>query len=230
MANYLIIILFFVLQSQAGRIKREPDTYDFDVCPESHPYAFSRGHKCCSQQNLDEPEFWISDACQADSIACPAPSCEDLKEECFGNLKVSGASIIGGEYLKIEYSEGNRPIFKKENRNSCIWWHRPDRHWWIGDCKNVGASSGFAYLQEDTSCPNLPNLSNPTWRRESSDEILNQFSVEIKLPQRRPLEGDGVELIAFTGTAGVNVIIRKGKYKQTCRFVFRNGQFRCEKF
>jgi hypothetical protein len=61
MAKPFIIIIFFVLQSQAGRITREEDTFDFDVCPESHPYAFRHGHKCCSQQNLEKlfmPTFY----------------------------------------------------------------------------------------------------------------------------------------------------------------------------
>ncbi len=227
MANYLIIILFFVLQSQAGRIKREPDTYDFDVCPESHPYAFSRGHKCCSQQNLDEPEFWISNACQADSIACPGSHCEDSEDKCFLDLKVSGDSNHNGYYNKIIYSEGNRPIYLIEDGDLCIWWHQPYRHWWIGDCENIGTNSGFAYLQEDSSCPNTPNPSNPTWRRGGSDEILNEFELTA---EKSPLEAVGVLSVIFSGTAGVNVIIREGKYKQSCRFVYnRNGKFKCEK-
>jgi hypothetical protein len=235
MAKYLVIILFFVLQSQAGRIKREPDTYDFDVCPESHPYAFSHGHKCCSKPNLDEPEFWISEACQADAIACPDPCCEDLKDECKGYGKVAGESKYSGFYTKIEYSEANRPIYRKDSGkgDSCIWWHKPYRHWWIGDCEQVGTNSGYAYILEDTSCP---DSSNPTWRIRGSEEMENAllsalfFDYDNNDDSYEVQNESGSSQPSFsTGTAAINVIVREGKFKQTCKFVFRNGQFRCNK-
>jgi hypothetical protein len=263
-------IFFFVLQSQAGRIKREEDTFDFEVCPESHPYAFSQGQKCCSQQNLDETEFWISNACQADSIACPATKCEDLNEDCYPYLSVTGESDRGGIYNKIDFLEANRPIFKKEEGDSCVWWHQPYRHWWIGSCKNVGTNFGYAYLQEDGSCPSLPYPNNATWRKggtdeiidglkasgdllfqqtvgsgpppsfsgtagvnEGSDEAIIGLSAEALLTNskngfKQYFQTGSVEASSSGPTAGVNVIIREGKYKQSCRFVFRNGQFRCE--
>jgi hypothetical protein len=225
MSKCVIIILFFVLQSQAERLRREEDTFEFEVCPESHPYAFSRGHKCCSKPNLEEPDFWRSNACRADSIACPEPCCEDLKDECKGYGKVAGESKYSGFYTKIEYSEANRPIYRKEEADSCIWWHKPYRHWWIGGCEQVGTNSGYAYMLEDTSCP---DPSNPTWRVRGSDEMENALLSADAVLAFKDEAGSGQPSF-FTGTAALNVIVREGKFKQTCKFVFRNGQFRCEK-
>jgi hypothetical protein len=221
-------IFFFVIQSQAGRIRREEDIFDFEVCPESHPYAFSRGQKCCSKQNLNETEFWISDACEADAIDCAATQCEDLNEDCYRSLSVTGESDHGGIYKKIDYLEANRPIYKKEEGDSCIWWHQPYRHWLIGPCENVGTYSGYAYLEEDTSCPELYNGRKATWRRGDSDEVIVGFSATPKV-QDCCAQTLAVEPSSSGPTAGVNVIVREGKYKQSCRFVIRNGQFRCEK-
>jgi hypothetical protein len=226
MSKLFFLIFFFVLHSQAGRIRREEDIFDFEVCPESHPFAFSRGQKCCTKPNFEEKEFWISDACKEDATSCPATKCENLKEYCSGHLSVNGESDHSGLYIKIEYSEGNRPIYKEDKSDSCIWWHKFYRHWWIGTCENVGTNSGYAYLQEDGSCPSIPYPNNATWRSGGTDEIIDGLKVSGNLlfPQT---VGSGPPP-SFSGTAGVNVIIREGKYKQSCRFVFRNGQFRCE--
>lgn len=48
----------------------------------------------------------------------------------------------------------NNGVYEKEKDDKCIWWQsQPRRAWWIGYCKDVGSNTGFAYLNEDESCP-----------------------------------------------------------------------------
>ena len=37
--------------------------------------------------------------------------------------------------------------------STCIWWYKPTRNWFIGDCTDAGKKVGYAYLQSDLPCP-----------------------------------------------------------------------------
>ena len=50
----------------------------------------------------------------------------------------------------------------------CLWWHRQYHHWWIGPCDKIGKNEGYAYIDEDVSCPQ-----GGIWRRGGSDEFIN---------------------------------------------------------
>ena len=59
-----------------------------------------------------------------------------------------------GEFL-TQYMDGKQ-IFVSDAY--CVWWHREFRHWWIGDCQNVGTNSGYAYIDSDERCPIAPMI------------------------------------------------------------------------
>jgi len=127
-----------------------------------------------------------------------------------------------GQYQFDYYSgflEGNRPVFQRNGK--CVWWHRQYRHWWIGPCENVGQNSGFAYIEQDVYCPGGDVLI----RRGGSDEIIR----DAKVYYQSYAAAGGHEPDESSSTAGVNAIIRNGRYKQTCRPVYRNGKFGCSK-
>jgi hypothetical protein len=126
------------------------------------------------------------------------------------------------------YLYANRPVYLKGNDaadGKCIWWHKEYRHWWVGPCENVGNNAGFAYINEDTSCP-YPYFNNDfklTWRRGGSDEIVS--GIESYAWAIASAGGKKVE--DLTGTAGVNAIIQNRTYKQKCKFTFRNRKIQC---
>ena len=73
-----------------------------------------------------------------------------------------------GRYLKNENSANERDVYHHESNNKfCIWWHKQWRHWWLGDCDNIGQNLGYAYLGPDKSCPNEGKSGD--WRRGGSD-------------------------------------------------------------
>jgi hypothetical protein len=114
------------------------------------------------------------------------------------------------------FLEGNRPVYEKNGK--CVWWHRQYRHWWVGPCENVGLNAGYAYAENDIECP-----FGSLWRRGGSDEILHNVQIEVMV-----IASSGGDIPnRSSGTAGVNAVIRNGRYKQTCRPVYRNGRFRC---
>jgi hypothetical protein len=121
------------------------------------------------------------------------------------------------DYQNI-FLEGNRAIFEKNG--TCVWWHRQYRHWRIGPCENVGLNAGYAYAEEDFDCPDLEQ----TWRRGGSNEILHGARV---LVETIAFESEGYEPEQTSATAGVNAVIRNGRYKQICKPVYKNGRFRC---
>ncbi len=118
--------------------------------------------------------------------------------------------------LKNGYLEGNRIVYEKNGK--CVWWHRQYRHWWVGPCENVGLNDGYAYAESDVECP-----SGSLWRRGGSDEYLHSAEVAWRILA----SAGGYEPHQSSGTAGVNAVIRNGRYKQTCRPVYRYGRFRC---
>jgi hypothetical protein len=116
------------------------------------------------------------------------------------------------------FLEGNRPVFEKTGE--CVWWHRQSRHWWVGPCENVGLNDGYAYGEGDSHCPSSHEL---VWRRGGSDEIIH----DVVVYKSFMAASGGHKPDHSSGTAGVNAIIRNGRYKQTCRPVYRNFSFRC---
>jgi hypothetical protein len=206
----LIAVFLCVLHSQAETFEPE-DIFDFQLCPESHPYASVNGQQCCTVL----PDS--NTTCEAEAADCPADKCEDLKSRCLTFL-MSGSKT----YQEIdEYLEGNRPIYKAGD--DCVWWEKSDRRWWSGPCENVGTNSGFAYLAEDYRCP----YEEPaTWKRGGSDEAVNLYFYEYVFSAQT--SAGPAHASPRTATAAINVIVRNGRYKQTCRFVYRNGIFKCE--
>ncbi len=89
----------------------------------------------------------------------------------------------------------------------------------MGPCENVGMNSGYAYAEEDVDCPAAAKV----WRKGGSDIIIQD--VELFFYTAAGAGGDSTQ--QSSGTAGVNAIIRNGRYKQTCRMVYKNGRFRC---
>jgi hypothetical protein len=160
--------------------------------------------------------------CKGEDVNCLDSSCEDFEPECALSFCTDYVNIISmtpeytGEYMSLRYLEGNRLVYKMNGK--CIWWHRQYRHWWVGPCENVGLNSGYAYIDEDTNSPWFG-----TWRRGGSDEIIQNVIIEGY--SVAPSGGDTTH--QSSGTAGVNAIIRNGRYKQTCRPVYKNGRLRC---
>ncbi len=116
--------------------------------------------------------------------------------------------------------EGGRPVFQRNGK--CVWWHRLYRHWWVGPCENVGKNTGFAYAKEHVDCPSYEQ----TWWRGGSNTFLNDVHVYIPLPPFAP-QGNAYLADWSSSIAGVNIIIRKGQYKRTCKPVYKNGKFKC---
>jgi hypothetical protein len=227
----LIAVFLCVLHSQAETIEQQQqppeDIFDFQLCPESHPSASVDGQNCNCNWYLN------SDTCDFRGIDCPTSKCEDLYTRCYTEL----LSKDDKRYQQVaEYLEGNRPIYKADNDDDCVWWEKSERRWWSGPCENVGTSSGFAYLAEDYRCPYGQYGKQADWKRGGSDDVVDLFS---KYPQKAITTSNSGGFLEqnsagpadespMTATAAVNVIVRNGRYKQTCRFVYRNGIFKCE--
>ena len=249
--DFQITIKFFITPEED-----EEDILNFGVCPTSHPFAFNYGQKCCSGKgSLTQ---WTEQSCDGNAIYCDSSSCDDswpcshcpatLRIGCYsyGILRIENLSpFYDGEYYfnsnKEEYwhLEANRPIFQGINvaEGNCLWWHSLYRHWWIGPCQNIGTNNGFAYIAEDIGCPLLCETikngecraSNPmTWRRGDSNEVIS--NVKIYIDCGAAASAGGQEVIETTSSVGVNAVIQDNKrYKQSCRFVYRNGGFVCVK-
>jgi hypothetical protein len=121
----------------------------------------------------------------------------------------------------IDSFEGNRPVYQRNGK--CVWWHQQYRHWWVGPCENVGLNTGYAYAKEDSACP----THEQTWRRSGSNEFIRDAHVS-EFPTDSSASAAAADLLSWSSaTSGVNVIIRNGRYKQTCRPVYKNGKFKC---
>jgi hypothetical protein len=115
------------------------------------------------------------------------------------------------------FLEGNRPVY--QNNRNCVWWHRQYRHWWVGPCENVGLNDGYAYIEQDVNCV----IGGVEMRRGGTDEIIHGAYINMYLSAA----AGGWKPDQSSSTAGVNAIIRNGRYKQTCRMVYKNGRFSC---
>ena len=227
------------IASDCRKIKRE-DIFDFEVCPESHPFAFKQGQQCCKTRSNATEATWSLQTCDDESVNCPASRCEDLPQACnlckiCGKFNYFQIKKISPEYdgtYNFDYDQGfleaNRPVYQKLLTNDkCVWWHQQYRHWWVGPCENVGTNSGFAYLEQDFTCPISRNGDQMIWRRGGSDDVIPDVETFISISMDRV--AGAKQQVRLSGTAGVNAIIRNGRYRQECRFVYRNGQFKCEK-
>ena len=140
-----------------------------------------------------------------------------------------------------DYIEANRPIFSglNERTGKCLWWHHQYRHWWIGPCDLISQNAGFAYIQEDVSCPGkckteegadgmhyCSSEESMTWRRGGSDEIIINVKMRIETIAASPAGGS--EVTETTSSIGISAVIQDGtRYKQSCRFRYVQGKFVC---
>ena len=121
-----------------------------------------------------------------------------------------------GQYIKLQdILEANRPIFQQNE--TCIWWHQPTRQWWIGPCENVGSDIAFAYIENDEACP-----FNKIWQRNDTHETILNIDIDANTLYFAT-EASGQKSRNQSGIAAVNVVVSKGKYRQQCRFKYRNG-------
>ena len=247
MFNYYLIIcltLYFVPKSQACFSKGQQDVnvqvfhspvvniqednlqeddlqeesiLEFALCPKSNPYVKEEGKVCCK-------EHLRSRFGCGESVDCPSIRCENADNPCdvksinFTNMSPK----YDGEYLKLEdILEANRPIFQRNE--TCIWWHRPSRHWSIGPCENVGSEDGFAYIENDDICP-----FSKIWQRNDTHETIPDIDITGNVLYF-PTESSGQRSGYQSGIAAVNVVISRGIYKQQCKFKYRNGIYKCTK-
>ena len=224
------------------------DIYDFGLCPHSHRYAFHYGQKCCS-----EFSSWSDSSCEGDTIDCNSSTCEERypccvprrSGECYSreSFRIENLSPeYDGIYESTSRLEANRPIYNglNEREEECMWWHLPTRHWWIGKCEDIGENVGYAYIDEDLSCPTycirevIEETSScteklPTWKSGDSNEIINGAKI-ITNPGKIYPSGSAAEpTYEATSSAGVNSIIQDTRYRQRCRFKRRNGVYVCVK-
>ena len=134
--------------------------------------------------------------------------------------------------------EANRTVYQKND--SCVWWHRGGRHWWIGHCQNIGTDSGYAYLEEDYYCPyGNGGVLKGTWRKGDNNKIIKGIDVvdgrtfearKHNLPQQGSAQdANAVAVEDGTATAGVNEVQQDKTYRQPCKPKFVSGRFLCDK-
>ena len=244
----ILFTILLVCTEQMVKAVEDGDILDFGVCPISHPYAFQSGQACCSEQSTWTQ--WTQTFCNGDAIYCDTFSCEDLVTCPFrcppfergckseSTFTITNLSLgYDGEYFsdsEDNYIEANRPIFSglNERTGKCMWWHHQYRHWWIGPCDLIGQNAGFAYIQEDVSCPaeckkeKGADCSSMTWRRGGSDEVI--FNVKMGWYGYSVSPAGGSEVAETTSSIGINAVIQDGtRYKQSCRFRYVQGKFVC---
>jgi len=184
---------------------------------------------------------WSCTVCRSDGCWGKATiRIKNMSPEYDGSYSFSQAPCC----LENYYQEANRPIFNGEgdSEGKCIWWHRQYRHWWVGPCDNIGLNAGFAYIREDISCPaqcqTEPDSDGDyycssdapiTWRRGGSDEQLPDVKLQI-VDRAAVASAGGSETAETTSFVGINAVIQdRTRYKQSCRFRYRNGKFVCVK-
>ena len=95
--------------------------------------------------------------------------------DCPDQVVAKGFTSYSGLYVKQKSQRKIEEIvYRLENK--CIWWHKPYRHWWVGECTNLGENSGFAWLAPDSLCPIQDKAGD--WRRGGSGETLEDGIVE----------------------------------------------------
>ena len=247
---FLLLLPIFLLGQQVTA-QEEEVIFDFGICPKSHPFAFQSGQQCCSKRSN-----WPDTNCEGDAIYCDSNSCEDHWSCCGPSCPLFRGALsetleienlspdYDGRYRRTRHLEANRPIFEvfhgARQNDKCMWWRHFSRHWWIGLCDDIGDNAGFAYIDEDLSCPSecIPEVEfgdfvcperSITWRRGGSNEVINGVTVTIDIDRYEGVSA-AIESSDNTGAAGVNAVTQEvTRYKQSCRFVRRNGSFVCLK-
>ena len=251
MFKYISILLFFI-GAKGQRANPETFCYNFpsytgaqniqevqekfNLCPQSHPVAFRGGQKCCKNE-VD----WSANVCDGEEIDCSDHCCERLDSYCEFETAFNKTQNrkFNGLYSQVDdVLEANRTVYQKND--SCVWWHRGGRHWWIGHCQNIGTDSGYAYLEEDYYCPyGNGGVLKGTWRKGDNNKIIKGIDVvdgrtfearKHNLPQQGSAQ-DAVAVAVEDGTAttGVNEVQQDKTYRQPCKPKFVSGRFLCDK-
>ena len=92
------------------------------------------------------------------SIHCVDSKCPDQVVAEGFTSDDSGLYVKQNKTGKFEdSSKGSnleRPVYRHESlTHRCIWWHKPYRHWWLGNCISLGENHGHAWLAPDSLCP-----------------------------------------------------------------------------
>ena len=179
---FYLISAFSTLASALNTDEAD-NQHEFGLCPESHPTAFDSGRKCCSENAESFKSSWSSSACSGSSVDCSSPPCEDLGSSCEGYYPFSVNEtllILFSQIVeKTSYKVDNRPIY--QSNETCMWWHRAGRNWWIGSCEDIGSDSGYAYLKEDLSCPDSDILDGGWRKRDTDGTLVNLDDSNLKL-------------------------------------------------
>ena len=172
--------------------------------------------------------------CPEESVPCLNPPCEDAYSRCSPHMVLFDENVSkdpnfsgeGGVSFTVinRYLMANRPIYQSDQ--TCMWWHRSGRRWWIGYCEDLGTDYGFAYLEEDFNCP-----SRGTWRRRDNEERISDLvdsNLDFKVGYICNLCGAPfVELEFLTAAVGVNFVKQNNRYQQPCVSKFIGGRFKC---
>ena len=104
-----------------------------------------------------------------------ASSISVIFADCPDQVVAKGFTSYSGLYVK-QKSQRKIEEIVYQLENKCIWWHKPYRHWWVGECTNFGGSNGLAWLAPDSLCPIQDKVGD--WRRAGSDDPLEDSIVE----------------------------------------------------
>ena len=59
-----------------------------------------------------------------------------------------------GLYIKNGALIDEKDVYHHEKKDDfCIWWHKQNRHWWLGKCKDITKIAGNAHLNTNKICP-----------------------------------------------------------------------------
>ena len=166
--------------------------------------------------------------------------CEDSPPSCFAFFELEGfGSGYDGFYNSDrtnQYAASKQlyviePEFEVQG-DKCVWWFRPCRRWWLGDCKHVGTNQGFAYIDADVPCP---HPEEKRWKNPVSGEYFTDIANYSA--ERCKYFPDGTAVCGATTSAplteeaknGENAIVRNNKYIEMCSWRFSNGKWTCLK-
>ena len=214
------------------------------VCPSTHDRAFDDGRKCCSYSQEFKAAGKVapreSNECPSnDSVDCPqGEDCEDSPPSCFAFFELEGfGSGYDGFYNSDrtnQYAASKQlyviePEFEVQG-DKCVWWFRPCRRWWLGDCEHVGTNQGFAYIDADVPCP---HPEEERWKNPESGEFfynIHNYSADRckYFPDGTAVCGAGFSApLETSATAGVSAVVQDGTFKQACKWRYLRKQWRC---
>lgn len=222
----------------------------FCLCPKDNPFAFSKGWYCCStssfMQSISNHEWAENECLNGTFQACPMNfGCESYHVPCSGVRFLTAVDFPQETYnqnyllnfkfdkdldtLLPEIVVNNRPVYVGSDEVSCIWWHFESRRWWIGNCINIGKNQGYAYLDQNETCPLSTldpaageNVSN-IWK--SNRQLIDGKTIQVDIE----FSSDGTVSNLASSTAGVGFTRQNGVYVNTCTWTFlpRIRKFRC---